>query len=74
MLTLYLTHTPSEFPFPNFQAFVPRPSCPISAEPRQDVSQIWVMDIEYESGKPRLANKRLVLDTRKLPFKRWGDL
>lgn len=35
----------------------------------EGVSQIWVADIEYESGKPRLANKRLVLDTRNLSFK-----
>jgi len=31
-------------------------------------SQIWVADVVYEKGIPRLDNKRLVLDSRDLPF------
>ena len=33
------------------------------------VSQIWMADIVYENGTPKLTNKKLVLDSRKLPFK-----
>jgi hypothetical protein len=33
------------------------------------VSQIHEADIVYENGKPRLANQRLVLDSRDLPFR-----
>ena len=32
-------------------------------------SQIWMADIVYEQGKPKLANKRKVLDSRDLPFR-----
>jgi hypothetical protein len=35
----------------------------------EGVSQIWMADIRYENGAPRLVNKKLVLDSRKLPFK-----
>lgn len=35
----------------------------------QGVSQIYVADVEYENGEPRLANKRKVLDTRDLDFR-----
>lgn len=31
-------------------------------------SRIWEADLVYEDGRPRLANQRLVLDSRKLPF------
>ncbi len=31
-------------------------------------SQIWMADVEYEGGVPRLSQKKLVLDSRKLPF------
>jgi len=31
-------------------------------------SQIWMGDIDYSTGEPRLVNKRLVLDSRNLPF------
>ncbi len=34
-----------------------------------DVSQILEADIVYEAGVPKLANERLVLDSRDLPFK-----
>lgn len=34
----------------------------------EGVSQIWRGDIEYRDGKPELANKKLVLDSRDLPF------
>jgi hypothetical protein len=33
------------------------------------VSQIWAGEIEYENGKPKLANQKLILDSRALPFK-----
>src|SRR5207248_30845 len=33
------------------------------------VSQIHEADVVYEGGKPRLANQRLVLDSRGLPFR-----
>ncbi len=33
------------------------------------VSQIWTGDIEYKDGVPQLVNKKLVLDSSKLPFK-----
>ncbi|HEX2972104.1 MAG TPA: hypothetical protein VHP11_07210 [Tepidisphaeraceae bacterium] len=32
-------------------------------------SQIWMADIVYENGSPKLANKKLVLDSQALPFK-----
>jgi len=32
-------------------------------------SQIWMADVEYRDGVPSLAGKKLVLDSRKLPFK-----
>jgi Tol biopolymer transport system component len=32
-------------------------------------SQMWMADIDYSGGEPRLANKKLILDNRKLPFK-----
>lgn len=32
-------------------------------------SQIWMADIVYENGSPKLANKKLVLDSETLPFK-----
>lgn len=32
------------------------------------VSQIWTADLDYLDGSPRLANKRLLLDSRNLPF------
>lgn len=35
----------------------------------EGVSQIWVGDIVYEDGTPKLVNRRLVLDSRNLPFK-----
>ena len=35
----------------------------------EGVSQIWMADIHYDNGVPRLVNKELVLDSRKLPFK-----
>lgn len=35
----------------------------------EGVSQIWMANIQYESGAPKLVNKKLVLDSRKLPFK-----
>jgi len=35
----------------------------------EGVSQIWMANIEYDNGVPKLANKKLVLDSRKLPFK-----
>jgi len=33
------------------------------------VSQMWLADIEYQDGVPRLANKKLILDSRSLPFR-----
>jgi len=35
----------------------------------EGVSQIWMANIRYDNGVPKLANKKLVLDSRKLPFK-----
>jgi hypothetical protein len=35
----------------------------------QGVSQMWMADIEYENGTPKFANKKLILDSRDLPFK-----
>jgi hypothetical protein len=35
----------------------------------EGVSQIWMADIHYDNGVPRLVNRKLVLDSRKLPFK-----
>jgi len=35
----------------------------------EGVSQIWMADIQYDNGVPKLVNKKLVLDSRKLPFK-----
>ncbi|HET7212823.1 MAG TPA: hypothetical protein VFL79_04505 [Terriglobia bacterium] len=32
-------------------------------------SQIWMANIQYENGVPKLVNKKLLLDSRKLPFK-----
>jgi len=34
----------------------------------EHVSQIWVGDIRYEDGVPRLVNRKMVLDTRRIPF------
>lgn len=35
----------------------------------EGVSQIWMGDIKYDNGVPRLVNVKLVLDNRDLPFK-----
>jgi hypothetical protein len=35
----------------------------------EGVSQIWMADIESSGGTPRLVNKRLILDSRDLPFR-----
>ncbi len=35
----------------------------------EGVSQIWMADIRYSRGMPHLVNKRLVLDSRDLPFR-----
>ena len=35
----------------------------------EGVSQIWMANIRYDNGVPRLVDKKLVLDSRKLPFK-----
>lgn len=35
----------------------------------EGISQIWIADIAYEDGVPKLVNKKLVLDNRTLPFK-----
>ncbi|MHC4797431.1 MAG: TolB family protein [Planctomycetota bacterium] len=32
-------------------------------------TQIWMADVIYENGRPKLDNKKMVLDSRKLPFK-----
>ncbi len=40
-------------------------------EPRNlpyGVAQFWMADIDYSNGEPRLANKKLVLDSRDLSF------
>ena len=34
----------------------------------EDVSRIWVAEIDYSSGEPKLAHMRLVLDDRDLDF------
>mgnify|MGYP000651508535 CR=1 FL=1 len=34
----------------------------------EHTSQIWVADIDYSGGTPRLANKKLVLDSRKVNY------
>ncbi len=34
----------------------------------EDTFQIWMGNIEYENGVPRLVNKKMVLDERTLPF------
>jgi len=33
------------------------------------VSQMWEGDIVYENGTPKLANEKLIIDSRDLPFK-----
>lgn len=35
----------------------------------EGVSQMWMAEIDYSSGKPQLGNKKLIADSRKLPFK-----
>lgn len=35
----------------------------------EGASQMWMAEIDYSSGEPKLANKRLILDNRKLDFK-----
>ncbi len=35
----------------------------------EGVSQIWMADVGYDGGTPKLVNKKLVLDSRNLPFK-----
>jgi len=35
----------------------------------EGVSQIWLADIDYSSGRPQLVNRKLVLDSRQLPFR-----
>lgn len=35
----------------------------------QGASQIWMADVLTDGGAPKLANKRLVLDSTRLPFK-----
>ena len=35
----------------------------------EGASQMWVAEIDYSTGEPKLANKKLVLDNRKLDFK-----
>jgi hypothetical protein len=35
----------------------------------EGVSQMWLADVTYDGGAPRLANERLLLDSRKLPFR-----
>jgi len=35
----------------------------------EGVSQIWLADIQYHDGVPRLINKKMVLDNRDLPFR-----
>ncbi|MDA2925858.1 hypothetical protein MYX78_01275 [Acidobacteria bacterium AH-259-G07] len=34
----------------------------------EGVSQIWMANIDYSSGKPKLTNKKLILDDRNLDF------
>jgi hypothetical protein len=31
--------------------------------------QLWMADIEYKDGKPELANRKMILDNRDLPFR-----
>ncbi len=33
------------------------------------VSQMWMGDIQYEGGTPKLVNRKLILDSSKLPYK-----
>ena len=35
----------------------------------EGASQMWVAEVDYSGGTPKLKNKKLVLDTRKLDFK-----
>ncbi len=35
----------------------------------EDVSQMWMGDIVFENGNPKIVNKQLILDSRDLPFK-----
>jgi len=35
----------------------------------EGASQMWMADIDYSSGEPKLANKKLIADNRKLDFK-----
>ncbi len=35
----------------------------------EGTSQIWLADIEYEKGVPKLVNKKKILDNRDLPFR-----
>ena len=35
----------------------------------EGVSQIWMADVAYDGETPKLVNKKLVLDSRNLPFK-----
>lgn len=35
----------------------------------EGVSQVWMAEIDYTSGKPQLRGKKLIADSRKLPFK-----
>jgi hypothetical protein len=35
----------------------------------KDQAQIWVADIVYDNNIPKLVNKQLILDNKKLPFK-----
>jgi hypothetical protein len=35
----------------------------------EGVSQIWMANIRYDNGIPKLVDKKLVLDSRNLPFK-----
>lgn len=39
---------------------------------KEGESQIFTADIIYDNGKPRLANQKLVLDSRKLNWKCWS--
>lgn len=35
----------------------------------EGVSQMWMGDIVYEGGEPKLVHRKMILDSRKLPFK-----
>ncbi len=35
----------------------------------QGVSQMWMADIDYSSGEPKLKNKKVILDSRNLNFR-----